>query len=346
MSATPPRFSVCIITFKRVEEVRKLWDSILAQDFTDYEVVCCDDCSPEPFGSAKAALAREYAPKFAGRLRFIPNPKNLGYDRNLRHAIDQATGEFVILMGDDDLLAPGALKHFDEVIRDNPDVGFVLRSYSTFIEDPAEVVQVHRYYPERTRFPPGPATVAALFHRAVLVSGLCIRRDAAWAHRTEKVDGTLYYQQYVIGMVLTTMPAVSSPNVVVRNRLIGPDKVVFGNSESEQGFWKPGTRTIQSSAYQMEQYLKVARCVAQDSGLPVYEPIRDELSRYSYAFLVYHADKGVGPFLGYAKILVRMGFGREPCFYLYVLGLLILRPRGCNWLIAQVKRRLGHTPRL
>jgi hypothetical protein len=180
----------------------------------------------------------------------------------------------------------------------------------------------------------------------VLVSGLVIRREAALQHRTEKVDGTLYYQQYVIGMLLSHMPAVSSPQLVVYNRLIGADKVVFGNSESEQGFWKPGTRTIESSVYQMAQYLKVARIVQEDSGLPVYAPIRDELSRYSYAFLVYHADKGIGPFLGYVRALRKMGFGREPYFYLYTLGLLTLGPRGCNWLIAAVKRRLGYTPRL
>ena len=57
---------------------------------------------------------------------------------------------------------------------------------------------------------------------------------------------------------------MSTPEIVVYNRLIPAEKVVFGNSESEQGFWKPGTRTIESSLYQMQQYLKTAKILAED----------------------------------------------------------------------------------
>ncbi|MDO8500600.1 MAG: glycosyltransferase family 2 protein [Gemmatimonadaceae bacterium] len=341
-----PRFSICIPTFNRSSELRQLFDSILGQRFTNYEVICCDDFTPEPARAQKREMAQAYERLFDGRLRYVENPRNLGYDRNLRTAMDYAAGEYIVLMGDDDLLAPGALEHFDAVLTANSNPRFLLRSYATFRDDPSVQEQIHRYYPRETRFQPGAETIKRLFHRAVLVSGLVIHRASAVENRTDKVDGTLYYQLYVIAMILSRLPAVATPQITVYNRLIGPEKSVFGNSQSEKGFWEPGKRTIASSLYQMKQYLKVAKIVEDDSGLDVYRGIRNELSKYSYSFLSYHSDKGARAFIAYARDLIRAGFGREPFFYVYVTGLLTLGPGRCYWIINQIKRRLGHTPRL
>lgn len=341
-----PRFSICIPSFKRPHELRANLDSILQQTFGDYEVVVCEDCSPEPDREEYRVLSLEYGMKFGGRLRVIFNPVNLGYDKNLRATADHAKGEFVVFMGDDDLMAPDALEKLNAVINRHPDVGFVLRSYSTFKTVSSNVTQVHRYYPEEARFEAGADTIVKMFHRAVLVSGLTVNRASALRFRTDKVNGTLYYQQYVIGMTLSKMPAVSTPHVMVFNRNIPISKTVFGSAGSEQGFWEPGKRSVESSVYQMQQYLKVGRLVEQDSGLPVYRGIRNELSKYSYAFLVLHSEGGKWRFLKYARELFRCGFGREPFFHIYVVGLFILGPRICNSLITRIKQHLGYTPQL
>jgi len=39
--------SVCIPAYNRAAVLPELLDSILAQDFDDYEIVICDDCSRE-----------------------------------------------------------------------------------------------------------------------------------------------------------------------------------------------------------------------------------------------------------------------------------------------------------
>jgi abequosyltransferase len=341
-----PRYSFCIPTINRPQELKELFESILVQSFKDYEVVVCEDCSKPSIREELRKIAEVFNTRLERRLRFIENEKNLGYDRNLRKTIDNATGEYVVLMGDDDVLAPDALTKIEGILKRHPDVGYVMRSYSTFVTRPEEVVQVHRYYPKEMRFEPGKKAIVPLFHRSVLVSGLVIHRESALKYRTEKVDGTLYYQLYIISMILSQMPCVSTPEILVYNRLIGPEKTVFGNSESEKGKWEPGTRTIVSSTYQMEQYLRVGQEVEQDSGLSVYKGIRDEISKYSYSTLSYHGDKSGYEFLKYAYKLFCMGFGREPYFYIYAVGLLLLGPKRCSQLIDSIKNRLGHTPRL
>ena len=43
-----------------------------------------------------------------------------------------------------------------------------------------------------------PQEMAWLFFRSVLVSGLVLRRDLAQKETTDVVDGTLYYQNYIL----------------------------------------------------------------------------------------------------------------------------------------------------
>ena len=147
MIPTRRLFSVCIPAYNRAHFLRELLDSIFAQDFEDFEVVICEDCSPQR--QQIAAIAHEYRSRYPERLRYFENEANLGYDGNIRNLVEKASGQFCFFMGNDDLMCPGALRNVAGLIQRFPKVGVVLKSYGIFYETPQKVTQEIRWFTER-----------------------------------------------------------------------------------------------------------------------------------------------------------------------------------------------------
>ena len=86
-----PFFSIIVPEHNSATFMRKGLDSIKEQTFKDYElIIVCDACNDNT-----AEIAREYSDKV-----FEINEKTAGAARNL--GLDNATGEWVLFMDDDD----------------------------------------------------------------------------------------------------------------------------------------------------------------------------------------------------------------------------------------------------
>jgi hypothetical protein len=335
-----PQISVCIPAYNRPELLPALLDSILGQDFRDFEILVSEDGSP-----ARAeirAIVERYADRYPGRVRYHENARNLGYDGNLRRLVELARGEYCLFMGNDDLLAPEALAAVAGALKRHPGVGVVLRSYATFEGTPENVIQIFRYFDRELFFPPGPGTIVTFFRRSVVISGLVIHRNTAQRHATDRFDGTLLYQLYLVGSILTHMNGVSLPNILALYRMGGvPD---FGNSESEKGRFVPKQQTPESSLSFMRGMLDIARDLEARSGAQVFRGIFRDIGNYSYPVLAIQARQPLGVFLKYCFGLMRMGFWKSGMFYVYTLALLVFGIRGSDRIIGFIKRRLGRTP--
>lgn len=99
--------SVCIPAYNRAALLSVLLDSVLNQDFYDFEILIAEDCSPER--PAIRTIASKYQQQHGDRIRYTENVETLGYDSNLRRLVELARGQYVLFMGNDDLMAPGAL---------------------------------------------------------------------------------------------------------------------------------------------------------------------------------------------------------------------------------------------
>lgn len=109
------RFSVTIPAYKS-KYLRECIDSILAQTFTDFELVIVNDASPEDLGSIVGSYTD-------ARIRYYVNERNCGavdVVDNWNKCLEQARGEYIICMGDDDQLLPDALQQYDELITRYP----------------------------------------------------------------------------------------------------------------------------------------------------------------------------------------------------------------------------------
>jgi abequosyltransferase len=337
-----PLISVCIPAYNRAGVLPALLDSILTQDFDDFDIVIAEDRSPERI--AIAAKAAEYQQRYGDRVKYYENAQTLGYDGNLRRLLELAAGEYVLFMGNDDLLAPGALDAVAAAVRERQDVGVVLRSYSSFVKDPEEVEQIFRYFGEDRVFPSGPDTVVTFFRRCVFISGMVFRRSSAVALSTTRFDGTLLYQQHLAGNILAKEHGVYLNRILSYHRLGGvPD---FGDSPAEKGLFVPGQQTPESSVHFMRGMLDIAYSLDDSGGKKVGRSILRDVGNYSYPILAIQSKRSLGVFLSYIWQLLKLGLWRVPLFYVYALGLIIIGRKKCDNLIYFIKNRLGHAPLL
>ena len=121
------RISVCIPAYNRPAVLPALLDSVISQDYDDYEIVICEDNSP--MRNEIRSVAQSYMANHQGRLRYYENSTNLGYDGNIRNLIEKATGDYCFFMGNDDLMCPGALRSVGSAVARHDNIGVVLRSY-------------------------------------------------------------------------------------------------------------------------------------------------------------------------------------------------------------------------
>jgi glycosyltransferase involved in cell wall biosynthesis len=106
-------------------------DSVLTQDGVDLEVIIVDDASPD----GSVAVAWELS---AGdpRVRVLPNEVNQGHIATYNIGLAAATGDYVVLLSADDLLAPGALGRSCALLEAYPDVAFVYGFCPDFTDEP------------------------------------------------------------------------------------------------------------------------------------------------------------------------------------------------------------------
>lgn len=102
--------SICIPTFNREQLLKQAIESILSQVDqeikNEMELVISDNYSSDDTG----IVVERIRSKSKTPIRYFKNEKNVGFDGNVVLAVGRAIGQYIWILGDDDLLAPGALK--------------------------------------------------------------------------------------------------------------------------------------------------------------------------------------------------------------------------------------------
>jgi glycosyltransferase involved in cell wall biosynthesis len=341
-TSAAPSISVCIPAYNRAEHLAPLLDSILAQDYAAHEIVICEDGSRER--AQIRAVAERYAVEHPGRVRYFENAENLGYDANFRELLARATGDYCFIMGNDDLVCPGALRTVADALARHPDVGVVLRTFATFEGTPDRVVRVSRYFPHETLFPAGPDTVVAFFRRLVAMSGIVLRRADAVAVATDRFDGTLFYQQHVASHILMHRPGLFVPQVLVLFRKGGVPE--FGMSARERGKFTPGKQPPETDLHMLRGLLDIAAHVDETYRVRVRRRVLWDFGNYIYPTLAHQAHEPFRVFVRFYLALARMGFWRNPLFHAQALLVATLGTRRLDRAIAWVRRALGYTPQI
>jgi len=103
MSTSAPRVTVFIPVYNRERYLAETIDSVLAQSFTDFEVVLVDDGSVD----RSIEIIESYQDP---RIRLFRNETNLGIPRTRNRGLEEARGELIAMLDSDDIMLPQRLQ--------------------------------------------------------------------------------------------------------------------------------------------------------------------------------------------------------------------------------------------
>lgn len=136
------KFSITIPSYKK-RYLSEAIESVLAQTYTNYEIIIVDDCSPEDIKS----VVDKYDDV---RIHYYRNSQNCGsvdVVDNWNICLDYCTGDYVICMGDDDRLLPCCLEEYAKLINKYPGLG-VYHAWTEIIDEESAHLDVTTPRPE------------------------------------------------------------------------------------------------------------------------------------------------------------------------------------------------------
>lgn len=113
-----PMFSIITPMWKGADLVGKTIESVLAQDFQDWEMIIVDDCSPD--NGAGGDVVQSYADK-DNRIKLIRATVNRGSSGARNQAMDAATGRYYAFLDSDDIWHSDYLSTMKKHIEENKD---------------------------------------------------------------------------------------------------------------------------------------------------------------------------------------------------------------------------------
>jgi glycosyltransferase involved in cell wall biosynthesis len=116
-------------------------DALLAQTFTDFELIIVDNASHD----RTEEICRAYAAQDT-RIRYYRNEQNIGAARNFNHVFELARGEYFKWAAHDDLCAPTFLERCIEVLDSDPGV-ILCWSYGQIIDPQGNIMKTYEPKP-------------------------------------------------------------------------------------------------------------------------------------------------------------------------------------------------------
>lgn len=110
-----PRFSICVPSYNNAQYLDGCVRSVLAQDYTDYELIVVNDGSEDNTGELISSLAG-----CDSRVVAVDRQENLGRHLTRQEAVDRASGDYVLFLDSDDELMPGFLGELNSILQIDP----------------------------------------------------------------------------------------------------------------------------------------------------------------------------------------------------------------------------------
>ncbi len=124
-----PKISILITAFNRADYLKMAIDSAVNQTYPNVEILVLDDCSTDDTVSLSEAYSN------IKNVTFIRNERNIGFIKNWNKAVSLSSGEYIKIMGDDDILENNCIAEQVKILNECPDVGVVCCNYHIIDEN-------------------------------------------------------------------------------------------------------------------------------------------------------------------------------------------------------------------
>lgn len=111
-----PLVSFCIPVYNTEIYLKECIESVINQDFTDYEIVVMNDCSSgfDKNGWNCKKIVKSFHNK---KIKYFSHSKNKGLVETRRDLVLEACGKYIFMLDSDDLLFPQALNKVSEIVQ-------------------------------------------------------------------------------------------------------------------------------------------------------------------------------------------------------------------------------------
>lgn len=115
------KISIIMGIYNCEKTLKEAIDSILAQTYTDWELIMCDDCSVD----GTYELAQQYQKQYPDKIVLIRNEENKKLAYTLNHCLKYVKGEYVARMDGDDISVPERLEKQVAFLQEHPEYQLV-----------------------------------------------------------------------------------------------------------------------------------------------------------------------------------------------------------------------------
>lgn len=126
-----PRLSILIPVYNAERYIAKTIESVLAQTYTDWELIIVEDRSTDN----SFDVVKHYEALHPEKIKVYQNTSNLGMMQNWNTGIDLCKSELFVKLDADDIWLPSFLEKSIAVIDKYPEVGLVFTKYVNIDED-------------------------------------------------------------------------------------------------------------------------------------------------------------------------------------------------------------------
>jgi glycosyltransferase involved in cell wall biosynthesis len=144
---------------------------VLRQDFEDYELVICDDCSTDETPD----ICRSYDDSRIRYIRYSENAKQAG---NFNRCLQEARGDYLTLLHADDWFLPGFIRDREQRLTDDPELGFVFGA-TQIADAESNITSTSGRWKEDKRFGPSELLDHLLYGCILSPPSLMVRKQCA-----------------------------------------------------------------------------------------------------------------------------------------------------------------------
>lgn len=206
-----PIISVAVTAYKRPKYTEDAIKSFLNQDFNNSEMLILDDCVED---TSVKDVVELYSARDQ-RIRLIKNEQSLGYCKNFLKSLLEAKGDFIVTLGDDDILLDNhALSTYVETFQKHPDVSYI---YSNMVQinDRLEIDYIFELFDKDHYCKDLKESLITTWLRSCFIAGIGLRNNVDFEKLYPK-DNILFPQVELIGKILG-----NSSSYAFAERLVG-----------------------------------------------------------------------------------------------------------------------------
>ena len=207
-----PKVTVVIATYNRADLLPRAVNSVLAQTYSDFELIIVDDCSTD---GTDAVLQQLPDP----RIHHIRHESNRGAAAARNTGIAYARGEYVAFLDDDDECTPNRLSDQVSVLDSNSEVGMVygwieeMNDSNGAVRVPGNVQNKHRGRAAFEAALTGVGETASMFYPCIRLS--VIRQVGGFDEELETVGEDAVF----VASVTQICDADYVPRVIARRHI-------------------------------------------------------------------------------------------------------------------------------